>query len=747
MEIKKKLSESDGILFDNLNVYQSRQTKAYKDALKLHTKVKKESLSVEEKERNAKRLSQNVNAVIDSKVKLRMDTPLAVKKKVDYRTFTDLSDIAYLVGGQKELEKMINYTAEAEKELSEKKAKRKVEGRKGYEALDFMTAQILKIDASNFDISSDEAIAKNAVQLERMAHGIEAYRKMVEKFGWSEYIKYLSEKKIEGVDGNIGQMVLAQIDSLLSISRYYRIRKLIMEDEGYTQEKGAISKEVNDEDSFEAKRLKALNGRSEKYALLLKEQTGTRTRVFNTVFIGSSNEEYNISRLEHERYFVSPKWLSNSIKLTGDITRYQGDNPAYSSTLTTQGEQYNNEYGFKNYGTRAYMDVIEDQEKKVVGKVFGKEPQFADGKDGYLSQIQLSDSLSRMKGHLSTPLSYRRTPEELREMLDILTIQKRSEWEEIKKDPEALAFYESAFKEMAMQYLEALYANVKRVANSVGMQILVMHPADLAMQMTSRLKAELYGATVISNVGETKNLPFVKKLFEENNAEKRFLFDFQDFVEMGDVVQNSIIKASNSGKFFVDVIENRIVNDELGMSQKDLEKKLFGKTGAKKEGEKIKAETIKAFEEEIARERAKGKVDPYIEKDLAKIKKIEPGYFFLKAHPEVFSIKNYCAKDANGKYLFQYNFEVNGRQPFMPESAGSIKKVLAEGKLKKPKKEVLDNYEKSLKDRNMPAYMSEKDPYGLDLVRNDVERLIKKDKDGNPVLKNGKLQFKLPNKD
>lgn len=60
---------------------------------------------------------------------------------------------------------------------------------------------------------------------------------------------------------------------------------------------------------------------------------------------------------------------------------------------------------------------------------------------------------------------------------------------------------------------------------------------------------------------------------------------------------------------------------------------------------------------------------------------------------------------------------------------------------------MLDNYEKSLKDRNMPAYMSEKDPYGLDLVRNDVERLIKKDKDGNPVLKNGKLQFKLPNKD
>lgn len=60
---------------------------------------------------------------------------------------------------------------------------------------------------------------------------------------------------------------------------------------------------------------------------------------------------------------------------------------------------------------------------------------------------------------------------------------------------------------------------------------------------------------------------------------------------------------------------------------------------------------------------------------------------------------------------------------------------------------MLDNYEKSLKDRNMPAYMSEKEPYGIDLVRNDLKRLVKKDNEGNPLLKNGKLQFKFPNKD
>ncbi len=62
--------------------------------------------------------------------------------------------------------------------------------------------------------------------------------------------------------------------------------------------------------------------------------------------------------------------------------------------------------------------------------------------------------------------------------IDILTIQKRSEWEEIKKDPEALAFYESAFKEMAMQYLEALYANVKDILQAFNLmrQVLPIIP-------------------------------------------------------------------------------------------------------------------------------------------------------------------------------------------------------------------------------------------------------------------------------
>lgn len=43
------------------------------------------------------------------------------------------------------------------------------------------------------------------------------------------------------------------------------------------------------------------------------------------------------------------------------------------------------------------------------------------------------------------------------------------------------------------------------------------------------------------------------------------------------------------------------------------------------------------------------------------------------------------------------------------------------------KREEIDAYEKSLKDRKMPVYMTKNDPYGINLVRNNVEELIKKE--------------------
>ena len=44
----------------------------------------------------------------------------------------------------------------------------------------------------------------------------------------------------------------------------------------------------------------------------------------------------------------------------------------------------------------------------------------------------------------------------------------------------------------------------------------------------------------------------------------------------------------------------------------------------------------------------------------------------------------------------------------------------------------LNEYEKSLKNRNMPAYMLEKDKYGIKLYKNKMNDLVMKDDDKNP---------------
>ena len=59
------------------------------------------------------------------------------------------------------------------------------------------------------------------------------------------------------------------------------------------------------------------------------------------------------------------------------------------------------------------------------------------------------------------------------------------------------------------------------------------------------------------------------------------------------------------------------------------------------------------------------------------------------------------------------------------------------------KKEELDAYEKSLKDRKMPGYMIKGDPYGINLYRTHLDGLLDKDDKGNLQYdEEGKLKVK-----
>ncbi len=255
-------------------------------------------------------------------------------------------------------------------------------------------------------------------------------------------------------------------------------------------------------------------------------------------------------------------------------------------------------------------------------------------------------------------LGYKRTDKEVQEMMELLSIQKTKEWDEIKKDPEAVAYYESAFKEMSMRLISSVYAAQKRFVNSVGKEFLVMHPADFAMQTSLLLKIHLKGAVVGTNIDD--NMDNVNRLFKENDPYGRYIFDGEDFTDMSSLVGNAGWKAENNGVVLSHVIEERFDTEDAGlsdMSQEELEKTLFGRTG-------IKAEAEELYNKKVSELEKKAENDPSSKEELDLLRSLRPSTYWLIQHPEVFTKKTFLAKTPEGEFIFGGEYEYNGRSVF-----------------------------------------------------------------------------------
>ena len=774
----KSMKENDTTLTEGVNVFQKTQIRDnYSQKLADNISIGKESkinsarfsqfdykysedslyvedheettvLTPVEKKRNAQRMTHSVDSVTDMRARMRLDVPMDIKKKVDYRTFMDLSEVAGMYGKQAELEKLINLTAESDRQLKavDSRAdsdpeKERIKKQAGYPLLDHMTSQLLKIDASSFDIRSDEAIVKNAVELERMAKGVEAYRKMVERFGGEDYYKYLSEKKIEGVTGDMGQMAISQLHTLTNIARYYRTRKLIMEDEEYIESNGEILLEDNEQDSFEVKRLKELMRKS-------NELVGHLDDCFHEGYFDPGpylktlkDDEKDLTRLEHERYFVAPKWLQNSLQIGVVKDHNDDDNPGFAITQDKGHDYFYKGYHWLDEKNRGHLDAYNKVRANTKNRTFASSGEFKTREQAIKGKKgdSLTDNMDRLSTQLEGSLAYRRTPAETEEMLQGLAIQKMKDWETNAQDNEAYDFCRSYHAEMMMQHIESVYAAAKRVTNSIGSQILIMHPADLAMQVTGKLKAELMGATVATNIEQNRGT--IENLFKENNKDGRYIFNGQDFSDIGAITGNSVWKCCNNANYIRDLAQDKldIEDADLGtkMTLDELATEVFGMPmeQIKKEGEEIKAREIKELEKQAG-------FDPLASEKLKDYKMTEPSMFFLSAHKEAFTMKNFLLKTPEGKYFAGEQFMANGRSVYSNQNVEGLKNCLDKGLIKEIPEEVLKNYEQSLKDRKMPAYMIEGDPYGINLYRTHADELVVKDDQGKPVYENGKLKVK-----
>ena len=199
-KVRTEIKEQEADLVKNAALYSSHQTKEEKKILKDNINMDRTLLSTKEKQRNARRLAQGVDFVTDAKVALRDSVSIDIKKKTNHLTFSKLSDFAYMTGGKKLLEKMVLTYSESKKNIDavyeSKSGDVKSVNEAGYPIVDMMTAQLLTLDASVYDVSSDEAVCKNAVALEKLARGIEAYKSMVTEFGESGLLRLSFQKEI-----------------------------------------------------------------------------------------------------------------------------------------------------------------------------------------------------------------------------------------------------------------------------------------------------------------------------------------------------------------------------------------------------------------------------------------------------------------------------------------------------------------------------------------------------------------------
>ena len=726
--VEERLEKNREALISGAEEMMKERTEEEEKNLKRNLSISKEQdLTKEQKEANEKILTANVNKSIDAKIKFRTEIPLDIKKKVDYPTFEKLAEFAYFSGGEEMLKNLISEYAEGKK-CKEKRSRQYIKhldkedhskdiNRENYAVLDIMSAELMKVDIGAFDISNDEAIARNAFELDKLAGAVEVYQKLVNEGGGDQYFEHLTQTRSDYLD--LGGLMKVQLEKLVNLTRYYRVRKLLIEDEEYINENtDDIFEDVQDSDTFEMARLKQILAQSREYARNIRRMKNGKALEL-TSFEDTYTDEEFLRKLEAQRYSVAPRWMQEAFSLTE--VKSENTETAASGCCTINKQEYNiyyNDAESRREGNGELFDHFQGLRKKYTGMSNNGSPMYKYGEDKYLGEIELGDNWSRLGGSMANALNFRRTNDEMKEMFDILRIQSTHEWNSIKEDPEAVAFYESAYKEKAMMYVSMTYSNVKRVANSIGLKTLFMHPIDLNMQITNRLRMQIMGAVNSGNIEMKENKPRVEKLFNENNKDGKYDFDAKELWELSGLTDMIAWKAVNAGQPLNKIIESG--KDGVvykGASNKEIRKLIFGDENiddtAKKESDE--------FRKKYGKDSLEGRS--------------AVSDFYLHKHPEIFKAETYMKKTKNGEFVLGRGLQQCTRMMMNVSSMGDIINIMDKKKLNQLNPKEMEIYKKSVKDRGLPMNFSPDDPYGMESFEKGYKNFIKKDK-------NGKVQYR-----
>lgn len=774
--------------------------------------VENKEEKVATKKDNAALLSDNDTMVKDALVKLRRDVDINDKKGMTYPEFETISAFGLKMekGG---LSKLSSLYGEGERIPKGNSTLDKESTT--YAALNMMTAEIMKLDESIYDVHTDEALVKQSGELSAMSLMVGAYQGFLSKH--PDYLDYLAKQK--GDNGSMADQMYKKIIRLSAIGQYYRLRKLVLEDPYYiehaneeiplTEEKGdsiqvkrlkkmmlaSAQAASNLQNIFGAVKVPDIRLKSGKHADMLGALTMSSIadisefkddeKVKNIKLMIDSLAASNqiVKTLESESFFQAPVWLQNALTLDPETIKKKKPDPNYglSSILTASVDLHlpklMEKVGCKQQVIDKEIHDSFNKRKVKYGKLsqesFDKrwkkeggpiqpltsdyvwkttDPKFLDATDEAAGNLTLSDNWQRQEFSFSGAYAYKRTNEEMMEMIDTLKIQdNKEEWEKGSADKEIRAFYESAYKEAARKLLFSEYAGARRLNETVCVKMLALHPTDLLYQASPELHATILQTATITNSFVKGQKEKIKRLFAED-TEGNYAFDSDEAQIHADMSSAENLKLT----YLMTELSGILTCSYDG--HQDICRKLYG--NANIYNDKI----LPAFR------KAKAENHP-LTSTISEGKASDVAWWYLSTHPEMID-KKILHKKVNGKFVLQLLFNSANFQ-MLSSAEEKFRNGLKNGIAEVPGNEELDKYQDYLQKEGYPKTRTEnnveydegdeavketeiepesvtklagckdkvltgaeirknrrEDPYSLNLIRNQLSELVYKDDTG-----------------
>ena len=711
--------------------------------------VENKKEKVKTKKENASLLADNETMVKDSMINLRKSVDINDKKGMTYTDFEELSVFGLKMkdGALSTLASLYGEGERIKKGNSDDDPKTTT-----YAALNMMTAEIMKLDESAYDVHTDEALVKQSGELSIMSRMVKSYQGFLSKN--PDYIDYLSKQKDE--NGSMAEQMYTKINRLSAIGQYYRLRKLVLEDPYYIEHANEeIPLTAEEGDSVQVSRLKKMMLASAQSASNLQNifgaakvpnirlTTGRHADMLGALTmnmvadLSKMNEDEKlrniklsinslsssnrmINQLESESFFQAPMWLQNALTLNPEEIKNKKLNRNFGlATVLAPEVELKLVDLMKASGAEAEADKVRDEDlyKGVLEqrKKYGKlndaynrkwkeengpvipelshyswedpNPKFKNGEDIiFAKNLDISDNWNRLENSIAGSFSHKHTNAETIEMIEHLKIQEnKEEWDKVKNDREAKAFYESSFKEAARKLMFAQYASARRLNETVCIKMLAMHPTDLLYQATPELHALLLQAATAANPFIDRQKEQIRKLFAEAN-EGNYAFDIDD------VYTHTNMSAAQNMKFTLFMSEFSQILTCDSHSFKEICRKLYGNAN-------LFADTIApAFME------AKAANDP-VALAVSENKPAQIAWWYLSKHPEMLD-KKILHKKSGGEFILQHIYN-DSATSMIQGGEQSFREGFKEKIVDIPSNKELDAYQEYLRKEGYPKIRTE----------------------------------------